>query len=162
MTIVPLLLLTLVAAPAPEMMRQGVPAPSQRLVRVSVVTDDGGDPDELADRRQSVEDLVRSFGSKSKKKVLTIVEEPNSADVVLDVVGRGVTTPRFVMGLPSRSGQPGGAPRPVRTALLQVRFVQGEEAIMIANKNKPSLSPRGWKSAADDIADQIRKLLASR
>lgn len=157
MAIAQLFLLVLLVAPALDAIQKTAPTVDPLLVRVYVITDDGGVPDELADRQQSVKDLVNALGS--KKKTLVVIEDEDAADVVLDVLGRGLNTPRIVIGLTGRPGQPRG---PVRTAMLQIRFAQGDETALVANKNKPNATAGGWKSAAENIADQVEKLIAKR
>ena len=141
MGVTSLVLLALLARPSGEAVQQPASAANPILVRVCVITDDDGDPSELADRQQSVKDLVQALAS--KKKTIVVIQDEDAADVVLDVVGRGVNTPRVVIGLGPRPGQPGRAPAPVRTAVLQVRFAQREDTIVVANRNKPFRTPGG-------------------
>jgi hypothetical protein len=155
-----LVLLALVAAPSAGILQKPVPPADAQLVRVFVVTDDDGEPSELADRRQSVQDLLKAL--ESKKKSIVVIDDEDAADVVLDVLGRGVDTPRVVIGLSARPGQPGSPMGPVRTAILQVGFAQGDERLVVTNKNKPNMTPGGWRGAAENIVDQVEKLIAER
>jgi len=138
-------------------------APDPSLVRVFVRTDDMGEPRELAARRESVRDLSAALAS--RKKSLVIVYTRNAADVVLDVLDRGVTVPKVVIGLGARSGDPTTIPgmaQPARQAVLRVAMTAGAEPMIFTNKNKPNDSSRGWKSAADDVVNQVDKWVKAR
>ena len=128
--------------------------------RVFVHTDGIGDPDELAARRASVKDLTAALAAKRKTTVIAVTED--RADIVVDVLSRALMVPRVVMGLGARPGQPGSSSGPVRTAVLRVRLTFDDDAVVFTNKNKPTESARGWKSAADDIGDQIEAWIARR
>jgi hypothetical protein len=128
--------------------------------RVFVHTEPGGEASELAARQQSVKDLTAALAG--KKKVVAIVETQDDAEIVIEVLDRGVTIPRVVIGMGARPGQPPGHNAPVRTVVLRVELKKGEDAVVFKNKNTPFESPGGWKSAADDLAKQIEKWIADR
>jgi hypothetical protein len=126
-----------------------------RIVRVFVQTDDAGEPSELAARQVSARDLAAALAS--KKKTLRVVEDEDSADIVIDVVDRALTIPKLVLGLGARPGEP-GAIGPTKAVVLRVRLTASTGlGTDFTNKNKAADNPRGWKSAAEDIADQIDK-----
>jgi hypothetical protein len=133
------------------------PATPQSTLRVFVETDDIGEPAELGARRTSVRDLEEALAS--KKKTITVVKDEDKADIVIEVIERAIDVPRVVFGIGARPGQPPGGAGPVRTALLRVRLTMESKdvTVVLSNKNKASDNPRGWKSAADDLADQINK-----
>lgn len=133
-----------------------------KLIRVHVQTDDGGDPSELAARRESVKHLLAAIAGK-KKAGLVVADDEDAADVVIEVEQRGITVPKVVIGLSGGMGSPSGRPGP---ATQQVRVVKLGVTIAIArdgdpaeltNKNKPNETQSGWKSAADDVAKQAEK-----
>jgi hypothetical protein len=128
------------------------------VARVFVKTDEGGEGSELAGRRQSVTDLSAAFAS--RKKAFVVVDNEAKADLIVEVVDRSVVTPKVVMGLSPRPGDPSsiaGMNGPVRTAVLRVRVLRQEYTPIFTNKNKPAESAPGWKSAAEDLAGQIEK-----
>jgi hypothetical protein len=133
------------------------PATPQKIVRVFVETNDQGDPAEVADRRTSVKDLAAALGS--KRKAFTVVEDVDKAHLSIEVIERAYNVPKVVFGLGARPGQSTIGAAPVRTAELRVRVtaVPGELAVNLKNKNRAADNPRGWKSAAGDLADQIEK-----
>lgn len=140
-----------------------VPLPDPALVRIFVQTEEGGEGSELADRRQSVKDLASSIAA--RKKTMAVVLAAEKADLVLDVVDRGVTVPKVVMGLGPRPGDPSSIPgmgTPVRIVVLRARLSDGHQSPIFSNKNKPAESKGGWQSAADDIAGQIEKWVKER
>jgi hypothetical protein len=133
---------------------QTQPAPS--LARVYVHTDETGDAFAVKARRESVKDLSGALAGKMKRLVL--VQDEDHADVVLDVIDRGVTIPRVVIGIGARPGQPPDAGVvPTRVAHLRVELTCGLESVELTNKNAPIESNAGWKYAADDIAKQVDK-----
>jgi hypothetical protein len=141
---------------------QKASAPTE-VVRVFVKTDEGGEGSELAGRRQSVTDLAAAFAV--KKKVFVVVADEEKADLIVEVIDRSVVTPKVVMGLSPRPGDPSsiaGMNGPVRTAILRARVVRRDHTPIFTNKNKPAESARGWKSAAEDLAGQIEKWLKER
>ena len=145
------------ALPSPASMQSSaLPQP----VRVFIQTDAVGDPDELAARRVSVKDLAAALAA--KRKTAEIVANEDRADMVVDVLSRGLMVPKVVMGLGPRPGQPATSSGPVRTAVLRVRLIFDDNSVVFTNKNKPAESVRGWKSAADDIGDQIEAWIAKR
>ena len=121
------------------------------LVRVYLHTDDGGHPDELKARQESVKHLAESLAK--QKKLLALVESEEQADVSVEVVERRVTVPKLVVGVGARPGQPPAAP--ARAVQLLVRLTHRRVSEPLANKNSPLESSRGWVSAADDVAKQI-------
>jgi hypothetical protein len=132
---------------------------ASNLARVYTHTDEGGDVDELAARHESVKDLSKALAGKVKH--LFLVDDEDTADVVLEVIDRGVTIPRVVIGLGARPGQPPGTSgAPTRAVHLRVKLTCGSEAVALANKNTAIESNGGWKSAADDIARQVDKWIA--
>lgn len=141
--------------------------PDPRIIRVYVITADGGHPDELAARRASVAHLAASIAGQKKGTVLAVVDAESKADLVVDVIQRSIDVPKVVFGLgPSRSG---GASSPsmnpqTRHAVLHVtlHMAAGSDRVEFKNKSRSIESERGWKSAADDIAKQIEKWIADR
>ena len=135
-------------------------APDPSLVRVFIQTDDGGHPDELAARQESVKDLAAALAS--NKKLLAIVDDEEKADVVIEVIGREVTVPKVVLGIGARPGQPPGTNAPARAVALRVELTWSRQSVALVNKNKPLESQRGWRSAAEDLGNQIEKWIAER
>jgi hypothetical protein len=136
-------------------------APPQ-LVRVCVVTDDLGDAPELAGRRESVKDLRKALAD--KKKTVTIVSEKDRADIVVEVVDRAVTIPKFVFGGGGPASGPTGAgpARPAKAVHLRVKLTYGEKGeLPFTNKNAPIESSGGWQAAAEDISKQLDKWIAA-
>jgi hypothetical protein len=132
--------------------------PQTDLVKVFVTTDDTGETSELAARRQSVTDMSEALAA--RKKTFKVVDAEASADLVVNVVDRGLFVPKMVIGLSPRPGDPtaiAGMAAPVRSPILRVHVTRGTQAIIFTNKNKPAESARGWKTAADDLAVQIEK-----
>ena len=136
-----------------------------KLIRVHIQTDEGGDPSELAARRESVKHLLSAIAGK-KKAGLIVADTEDAADVVVEVEQRGITVPKVVIGLSGGMGSPHGRPGP---ATQQVRIVKLGVTIAIAregdpseltNKNRPNETASGWKSAADDVAKQVEKWIA--
>ncbi len=125
-----------------------------------VQTDDKGDGEELAARQASVKDLSAALAS--KKKSFVIAENEDNADIEIEVLGRGVTIPKVVIGVGGGGSRPGQAPigsGPVRNAELRVKLTMktNELTADFKNKNRAADNPNGWKSAAGDLADQIEK-----
>lgn len=141
--------------------------PDPRLIRVFVVTADGGHPDERAARRESLDHLATALSGQKKGTVLTVVDAESKADVVVDVIQRSVTVPKVVFGLgPSRSGggsSPSMNPQ-TRHALLHVtlHMAAGSDRVEFKNRNRAIESEQGWTSAAADIAKQLEKWIAAR
>ena len=141
--------------------------PDPRLIRVHVLTAEGGHADELAARRVSLEHLAVALAGQKKGTVLAVVDAESKADVVVDVIQRSTTVPKVVFGLgPSRSGgasSPSMNP-PTRHAVLHVtlQMAAGSDRVEFKNKNRVVESEQGWKSAAGDIAKQIEKWTADR
>jgi hypothetical protein len=160
-----LLLLMAVVAGGQASASAGQPAPN--LIRVFLETADGGHPDELSARRESLEHLATALAGQKKGTVITVVDAETKADIVIDVIQRSVNTPKVVFGLgPSRSGgasSPSMNP-PTRHATLHVtlEMASGSDRVEFKNNNRAVESERGWKSAADDLAKQIEKWIADR
>ncbi len=130
-------------------------------VRIHVSTDDTGDPDELANRRASVRDLASALTG--KKNVFIAAADEDDAELVVEVIGRGLTVPRVIIGLGPRPGQSTISSGPSKAADLRARLTtRPGEIVDFRNKNKAADNPRGWKSAADDIADQIERWQRAR
>jgi len=153
---VPLFLLLL---GAPAQATQGAQA-DPALVRVFVHTDDGGDPVELAARRESVKDLTAALAA--RKKTIAIVTDEDLADLAIEVIDRSLTVPRVVFGVGARPGQPPGGDAPMRAVVLRVELTWADEPFEFKNKNTVAETRPGWKSAADDLAKQIDKWIAER
>jgi hypothetical protein len=138
------------------------PSIDPALIRVHVRTVATGDATDLSARRESVKDLAGALGT--KKKTLAVVDDEDQADVVVDVSYRGVTVPKVVVGIGPRPGQPSepGAPLARNVHLRVVVLARGDESAEIKNENRALESSGGWKSAADDIAKQVEKWIASR
>ena len=137
------------SAPAKE------PSPNPSLIRVFVETSELGHEDEQAARRSSVAELAQAI--KGKKKSLTIVSEKDQGDITVRIIQRVVDTPKFVVGLGPRAGQPPGGAPPLRTAKLRADLHFGEVKLSLESKVKAYDNPSGWKGAAEDLADQIDK-----
>jgi hypothetical protein len=141
--------------------------PDPRIIRVHLVTADGGHPEELAARRASLAHLAASLAGQKKGASVAVVDDESRADVIVDVIQRSVTVPKVVFGLgPSRSG---GASSPsmnpqTKHAILHVtlHMAAGSDRVEFKNKNRAIESERGWKTAADDIAKQLEKWIADR
>jgi hypothetical protein len=152
-----------VAGQAPAATPQSAP----NLIRIYLQTADGGHPDELAARRQSLDHLAASLAGQKKGSVIAVVDAESKADIVVDILQRSLTTPKVVFGLgPSRAGgasSPSMNP-PVRHATLHVtlEMASGSDRVEFKNNNRATETERGWKSAADDIAKQIEKWIADR
>jgi hypothetical protein len=131
------------APPAP-------PPPNPNLIRIHV--DAGADSE--PGLRASVKDLAEAIAD--KKKSLASVDE-DKADVTVEVVQRVVDVPKVVIGMGSRPGEPPGGVMPLKTGKLRVELRFGEMQVSLENKNKAYDNPRGWKSAAEDLAEQIDK-----
>ena len=148
-------LLVVAALGAPGQSQAPAPPPNPSLIRVFVATESEGEPRELADRRTSVADLTAALSS--KKKSVVIVDDEDKADVVIEVIQRAIEVPKVMVGIGSRPGEPPGGLAPARTGRLRVTLMFGAMAVNLENKNKTSDNPRGWKSAADDVADRVDK-----
>lgn len=139
--------------------------PDPQLIRVHVETDDGGIPEELAARRDSVRHLATAIAGQKKGKAMVIVASDDRADVVVEVVDRGVRVPKVVIGLGGMGSQPGRpAPLPAPTRVVQLRvttrLTNGGDPVQLTNKNRAGESESGWRSAAEDIAKQLEKWVA--
>ena len=140
----------------------GPSQPDPALIRIYVDTRVGSiDP---AGLEQSGKNLTAALAS--KKKLFTIVDDEDKADVVLEVQERTVTVPKIVIGICPRPGQPTNPAStvPAREARLHVggSLVHGDESIDLRNKNRANDHPGGWKSAAEDVAKQVEKWVNDR
>jgi hypothetical protein len=143
----------------------GVSQADPALIRVYIDTrTHAGDVGGLAERQQSGKDLATALAG--KKKLVTIVDDEDKADVVLEVQDRMVTVPKIVIGIGPRPGQPTdpATTLPVQQAQLRVSvsLAHADESIEIKNKNRANDHPGGWKSAAEDIAKQVEKWVTDR
>lgn len=129
-------------------------APDPALIRIYVHTDEKGIDEELAARRTSQKDLAAALAS--KRKVIALVDTDEHADVSLEITGRSITIPRVVIGLAGRPGEP-PTPGLVRRGTLSVTLESGPSTLRLTNRNTTSDNPGGWKSAAENIADQVEK-----
>lgn len=142
-------------------------APSQAdpaLIRIYIDARTDASLGSLAEREQSAKDLAAALAG--KKRLFTIVNDEDKADVVLKVEGRALTTPKILIGIGSAPGQTTNPATtlPSRQAQLHVRasLVHADEFIQIRNKNRANDNPGGWKSAAEDIARQVEKWVGPR
>src|SRR6186713_2022033 len=76
---------------------------TQKPVRVFVQTDDSGVAEELAARRTSVKDLSEALAS--HKKLFVVVDDEDKSEIQIEVLGRGLTVPKVVLGLGPRPGE---------------------------------------------------------
>ena len=129
-------------------------APDPALIRIHIHTDEKGIDEELAARRTSQKDLAAALAS--KRKVIALVDNDEQADVSLEITGRSITIPRVVIGLAGRPGEP-PTPGLVRRGTLSVTLESGPSTLRLTNRNTTSDNPGGWKSAAENIADQVEK-----
>jgi len=133
------------------------------LVRIYIDTRPEATDAGLPDRQQSGKDLAAALGG--KKKLFTIVDDEDKADVVLHVQGRAVTVPKIIIGISPRPGQAADpTARPALEAQLRVdiSLTHADESVEMRNKNRAYDNPGGWKSAAEDIAKQIEKWVGDR
>jgi len=149
----PLYVIALLALVAPVSKVQ-----TNALPRLYVFTDKSPADGFLKDREQSVKDLRQIFGG--RKKVLTVADEEEKADVIVEVVERTTTIPKVSIGIgqPTSMGSP-GATMPSRAVHLRVRATRGETTVEFTNKTTPLGNAQGWTAAADDVAKQIEKWL---
>ena len=148
---------------------QQAPAPTPqldpKLIRVHVQTDEGGHPDELEARRESVKHLASAIAGK-KKAGLVVADNEDAADVVVEVEQRGVNVPKVVIGLSGGMGSPSGRPGAPMTQVrvvklgVTVAIARDGDPIEIINKNRPNETESGWKSAAEDVVKQVEKWIA--
>jgi hypothetical protein len=129
----------------------------EKPFRLFVQTDDSGVAEELSARRTSVRDLSEALAS--HKKVFVIVDDEDKSEMQIEVLGRGLTVPKVVFGLGPRPGESSIATGPAKNAELRIRVTvtQSDLTAELKNKNKANDNPRGWKSAADDLANQLDK-----
>ena len=126
-------------------------------VRVFVQTDDSGIAEELSARRTSVKDLSEALAS--HKKLFVVVDDEDKSEMQVEVMGRGLTVPKVVFGIGTRPGESGIGNAPTKNAELRIRVTVTSSDLRadLKNKNKANDNPRGWKSAADDLANQLDK-----
>jgi hypothetical protein len=136
-----------------------VSMPDPNLIRISLRATIGELTPDEAGTRQSVKDISSALAG--KKKTLTVVDDPHDADVEVQIVSRSVVTPKVLIGLGPRSGEPMSVSTPQRSVVLRVTVTSGDQKLEFANKNKPVDMPEGWKSAAGDLANQIDKWVAA-
>jgi hypothetical protein len=160
MTLAVLYWLLLASAPTGAQMPS---QPDASLIRVRVETDEGGVPDELAARRESVTQLVAAMRAKKKSGLFIVTRSDDPVDIVVEVMDRGITVPKVVIGLSGGMGSPPGRtppePRTVKAAQLRVTVTMAHDGdpVEMKNKNRATDTPSGWKSAAEDIAKQVDK-----
>ena len=153
------LLLTVVLSMASPQSGSAAAQPDPALVRVYVSTTPAGSPEDSAARRESVAHLKAALGA--KKKEVVVAEDEEKADVAIDVVGREVSTPKIVIGLGPRPGQP-GTQAPSRLVHLRVELEAPrlETTLQFENKTRVYDTGPGWKSAAEDVAKLVLKWIA--
>jgi hypothetical protein len=149
--VVSLVLACAVQAGAPKPAPPAPPPPNPNLIRVYV--DAGGDDDPAL--KTSVKDLVEAIGD--RKKSLASVDDEEKADVTVQVIQRITDTPKVVLGIGTRPGEPPGGAMAQKIGKLQIQVRFGAMQVSLENKNKAYDNPRGWKSAADDLAGQVDK-----
>jgi hypothetical protein len=133
------------------------PPASSALIRVCVMPAANSGARDFA---QSARDLEAAF--QLKKKELVIVAADDRPDVTVTVTDRSTTTPKFTLGVVQNGRATGAAAGPIRITHLTVTLGAGDtDDIEIKNKNSPQLSMGGWESAADDVAKQIGKWIAT-
>jgi hypothetical protein len=110
---------------------------------------------EVDDLKTSAKDLSAALAA--KKKALTLVDDRDKADVVVVVVDRAIEVPKVVMGVDVRPGRSASAGAPVSRAFLKLTVTSGPSKVDLKNKNMANDNPKGWKSAAEDLADQVEK-----
>jgi hypothetical protein len=130
------------------------------LVRVFVHTEDGGHPEELAARRESVKHLADALAD--RRKTVAIVADDDLADVDIEILGRGLTVPRVVFGIGARPGQPPGGDAPMRAVVLRVKLTWAGDPFEFRNRNTVAETQQGWERAAGDLAKQIEKWIGER
>jgi hypothetical protein len=137
----------------------GAPQVDPALIRV-YIEDAVGSPE----LEQSVKDLAAALAG--RKKLVTIVDDEDKADVVVDVQDRTTIVPRITIGLGPRPGQTSNpaATGPAREARLRVNasLTHADESRELTNKNRANDNPGGWRSAAEDVAKQVEKWLSDR
>ena len=138
---------------APAVFESQAPKP----VRIFVQTDESGVAEELAARKTSAKDLSESLAS--HKKLFVVVDDEDKSEMQVEVLGRGLTVPKVVFGIGTRPGESGIGNAPTKHAELRIRVTVTSSDLTadLKNKNKANDNPRGWKSAADDLANQLDK-----
>jgi hypothetical protein len=137
--------------------------PDASLIRVRVETDEGGVPEELAARRESVTQLVAAIRANKKSGLLIVTRADDPVDIVVEVMDRGITVPKVVIGLSGGMRSPTGRTPPVAETVkavqlrVTVRLARDGEPVEIKNKNRANDTESGWTSAAKDIAKQVDK-----
>jgi hypothetical protein len=92
---------------------------TQKPVRVFVQTDDTGVAEELAARQTSVKDLSESLAS--HKKLFVVVDDEDKSEIQIEVLGRGLTVPKVVLGIGPRPGESSIGSAPTKNAELRIR-----------------------------------------
>lgn len=130
---------------------------SSKPVRVFVQTEDSGVAEELAARETSVKDLSEALAS--RRKFFIVVDDEEKSEIQIEVLGRGLTVPKVVIGLGPRPGESAIGTATTKNAELRIRVTvtSSDLTAEFKNKNKANDNPRGWKSAADDLAGQLDK-----
>lgn len=130
--------------------------------RVFVHTGDTGVAEELAARQASVKDLSEALTS--RKKLFIVVDDEEKSEIQIEVLGRGLTVPKVVLGLGPRPGESTIGTTTTKNAELSilVTVTANDLTKEFKNKNKANDNSRGWKSAADDLADQLEKWMLER
>jgi len=140
------------------------PQADSTLIRIYINTRASTDPLGLAEREQSGKDLATALSG--KKKRVTIVDDEDKADVVLELEARRVAAPKIVIGIGPRPGDPTNpaSTMPSLQAQLRVKasLVHADESNRFSNKNRAYDNPGGWKSVAEDIARQLEKWVTDR
>ena len=126
------------------------PPPNPNLIRVWVDTDS----DDIKDLATSIKDVRDAINA--KKKSLVAVDDEEKADVTVHVVQRMVEVPKVVIGLGPRPGETPGM-NPVKTAKLRAQIRFGAMQVSLESRNKAYDNPKGWKSSAEDVVDQVDK-----
>jgi hypothetical protein len=130
--------------------KPAAPPPNPSLIRIHVDTDS----DDIKELETSIKDLTEAINA--RKKSLVTVDDEDKADVTVQVIQRVVEVPKVVIGLGPRPGEPPGMTT-VKTARLQVQLRFEAIQVSLQNKNKVYDNPGGWRSAAEDLAEQIDK-----
>jgi len=140
------------------------PQVDSTLIRIYINTRASTDPLGLAEREQSGKDLATALSGKKKK--VTIVDDEDKADVVLELEARRVAAPKIVIGIGPRPGDPTNPASTVPSLQAQLRvkasLVHADESNRFSNKNRAYDNPGGWKSVAEDIARQLEKWVTDR
>ena len=146
--------LLLLLSPAVTVQTPGSASSASSVVRVFVATGEGIGS-EFTELLASVKDLSAALAA--KKKTIVLVENSDAADVVIAAIDRAIEVPKVAFGVDVRPGRSTGVSPQIRRAILKVRLSFSDVNLALKNKNIANDNPKGWKSAADDVADQIEK-----